>query len=161
MGRPWHTSGPVRASLPGCVCHHVPVLHSLTRLGDTLRSTDERLRSGRGALPAPQPTGFPILDQFLGGGLRPGELTLLGGQQGLGKTSMALQMAREAARLGRPVLYVSYEHDAFNILQRLLAIEAGEQGGRDAVTMRDVRSVLEHAGDPSSLAQRLAALPGR
>src|SRR3990172_8308415 len=39
------------------------------------------------------PLGFTPLDKTIGGGLRPGELLLVGGAQGTGKTTMALQSA--------------------------------------------------------------------
>src|SRR4051794_41212017 len=45
----------------------------------------------------PIPTGFDALDQWIGGGLRPGELVLLGGAQGVGKTTLCLQLARNVA----------------------------------------------------------------
>jgi replicative DNA helicase len=53
------------------------------------------------------PTGFPLLDDALGGGLRAGTLDLLAGAQGEGKTTFALQVARGCARTGRPVLFCS------------------------------------------------------
>src|SRR4051794_40213573 len=45
----------------------------------------------------PIPTGFEALDQWIGNGIRPGELALLGGAQGVGKTTFCLQMARNIA----------------------------------------------------------------
>ena len=49
----------------------------------------------------PVPLGFTPLDKTIGGGLRAGELLLIGGAQGTGKTTMALQMARNIARAAR------------------------------------------------------------
>lgn len=138
----------------------MPVLHTLTRLDTVLDELDGRLRSGLSAAPTPLPTGFDPLDDYLGGGLRPGELILLGGQQGLGKTTMALQMAREAALGGARVLYVSYEHDPGTVLQRLLAIESAELGGDDAPGLREIRTALEAVGVEASLGQRLGDRPG-
>ena len=132
----------------------------LTRLGDVMRSTDATLRTGGPASPAPWPTGFTPLDHYLGGGLRPGELALIGGPQGLGKTTFVLQVAREAMRRGHPVLYVSYEHDAVTVLERLLAMEAGESAGIEAPGLRDLRALLEAAGDTAGLLDRLARRPG-
>jgi replicative DNA helicase len=144
----------------------------LSRLSDVLASTDTRLRQGDAATLRPWATGFDPLDGFLSGGLRPGELTLLGGPQGLGKTTFALQVARQALAAGHRVLYVSFEHDAVNLLQRLLAAEAGERAGRDAVSLRAVRALVEGDGaamspspspslSPSlSLSDKLAETPG-
>jgi len=132
----------------------------LARLSDVLGETDARLRRGEAAAHRPWPTGFVPLDSYLAGGLRPGELALLGGPQGLGKTTFALQVARQAMASGHPVLYVSYEHDAVNVLERLLAAEAGERAGVDAVPLRAVRALLEGDGTASSLSEKLAQTPG-
>jgi replicative DNA helicase len=132
----------------------------LSRLSDVLTDTDARLRQGQGGALRPWPTGFEPLDGILSGGMRPGELTLLGGPQGLGKTTFALQVGRQVLRQGSPVLYVSYEHDAVNLLERLLAAEAGERAGRDAVPLRDVRALIEGDGSAASLSDKLAETPG-
>ena len=72
----------------------------------------------------PIPTGFDALDQWIGGGLRPGELVLLGGAQGVGKTTLCLQLARNiAARGDANVLYACYEHPEEYVLNRLLVQE--------------------------------------
>ncbi len=132
----------------------------LSRLSDVLAATDARLQQGLAAALPPWPTGFQPLDGFLSGGLRPGELTLLGGPQGLGKTTFALQVGRQSLVAGHSVLYVSYEHDSVNILERLLAAEAGERAGVDAVPLRAVRALLEGDGTSSSLSDKLAETPG-
>jgi len=74
---------------------------------------------GRG----PAATGFEPIDTVLDGGLLPGELVLVGGQPGVGKTILALQWARHMAGRGRPVLYACYEHDEAALLHRLLLQE--------------------------------------
>ena len=132
-----------------------------TRLSDVLAATDARLRQGESAAARPWATGFDPLDSYLAGGLRPGELTLLGGPQGLGKTTFALQVARHVLSQGHPVLYVCYEHDAVNLLERLLAAEAGERAGLDAVPLRSVRALLEGDGSAMSLTDKLGRDPGR
>ena len=58
---------------------------------------------------APPPTGVEELDRVLGGGLVPGSVTLLGGEPGIGKSTVLLQAAAEVAVSGRTVLYVSGE----------------------------------------------------
>jgi len=132
----------------------------LSRLSDVLAATDARLRQGEAATMRPWATGFEPLDGFLSGGLRPGELTLLGGPQGLGKTTFALQVARHVLAGGHPVLYVSYEHDAVNLLERLVAAEAGERAGRDAASLKAVRALVEGDGTAASLSDKLAETPG-
>jgi len=55
------------------------------------------------------PTPFPTITWSSGGGLYPGELWYLGGRPGAGKTEIALQFARHAAKRSGPVLVVSKE----------------------------------------------------
>lgn len=57
----------------------------------------------------PRPTGIGELDRVLGGGLVPGSVTLLGGEPGIGKSTILLQAAGEVAASGRTVLYLSGE----------------------------------------------------
>ncbi len=54
-------------------------------------------------------TGFPELDRVLGGGLLPGSLVLTGGDPGIGKSTLLLQICRQMAEKGSRVLYVSGE----------------------------------------------------
>ena len=51
------------------------------------------------------PTGFPSLDRLLGGGLRRGDLVVLGGDVGSGKSALALGIAVRAAQQGRGVVF--------------------------------------------------------
>lgn len=125
-----------------------------------LADTDRRLQSG-GRRRRIWPTGFGVLDKGLGGGLRAGELILLAGPQGLGKTTWMLQTARNIARAGRPALLFSYEHDAEALAIRLLALEAGERGGVNAANAGRIRQVFEAAdGSTTGLVDRLARLNG-
>ena len=93
-------------------------------LSDVLAATDRRLDAGLTAAARVTPTGFHPLDTYLAGGLRAGELTLLGGPQGLGKTTMALQILRNVVVSGGTGLYFSFEHDPATVLERFVAIEA-------------------------------------
>ncbi|MFM7647064.1 MAG: DNA repair protein RadA [Cyanobium sp.] len=62
-------------------------------------------------------SGYSELDRVLGGGLVPGSLVLLGGDPGIGKSTLLLQSARAmAARV--PVLYVSAEESAQQVKLR-------------------------------------------
>jgi replicative DNA helicase len=104
-----------------------------TSNADTPRSLRDVLRAARLDPPevgrrwrSPLATGFDLLDRLLDGGLRNHELLVLGGSPGVGKTVAALQMARHAARQGRPTVYVSFEHDEATMLGRLLVMELGD-----------------------------------
>lgn len=73
----------------------------------------------------PVPLGFTPFDKSIGGGLRAGEMLLIGGAQGTGKTTMALQMARNIVMSGlASVLYICFEHDEEYLLNRIIAQES-------------------------------------
>ena len=138
-----------------------PVSEPVVSLRSVLNRTDDAARHGEAAGASIFPTGFVPLDAYLGGGLRSGELALLGGPQGLGKTTMALQMARNAAVAGRDVLYFSFEHDDVTMLTRLIALEAGILNGADAVTLKQIRNAVDSTDKSAEgLAGRLAGLGG-
>ena len=94
----------------------------------------------------PVPLGFTPLDKTIGGGLRAGELLLIGGAQGTGKTTMAVQMARNIVMGGQAsVLYVCYEHDEEYLLNRIIAMESALQhlpGRVNGVKLQDVRKEI-------------------
>jgi replicative DNA helicase len=110
---------------------------------DVLTNLNERIASGRVEEFMPIATGFVPLDKTIGGGLRPGELMLIGGAQGAGKTTMALQMARNMAASGQAtVLYVCFEHEEEYLIQRMIAMESAlthlpQKSG--AVKIQDVK----------------------
>ena len=54
-------------------------------------------------------TSMKELDRVLGGGIVPGSLLLLGGDPGIGKSTLLLQVCRNLARSGKQVLYISGE----------------------------------------------------
>jgi DNA repair protein RadA/Sms len=58
------------------------------------------------------PTGIAELDRVLGGGALPGMVILVGGEPGIGKSTLLLQVAGYISRTGQPVLYVSGEESA-------------------------------------------------
>jgi DNA repair protein RadA/Sms len=64
------------------------------------------------------PTGIGELDRVLGGGVVRGSLVLIGGDPGIGKSTLLLQAARALALAGPPVLYVSAEESAAQVKMR-------------------------------------------
>lgn len=136
----------------------VGVDQQLTTVGASLARSDERMLTGRNAAGRVWRTGFGGLDPLIGGGMRAGSLILLAGPQGLGKSTFALQVARNNAATGRPVLYFSYEHDAEDITQKLLAMEAGELDDSDQVRITTIRSIFDDLF-ASSLERRLESVP--
>src|SRR5450756_2315813 len=92
---------------------------------DVLVDLNDRISSGNLADYQAVPLGFTPLDKTIGGGLRPGELLLIGGAQGTGKTTMPLQMARNVASGGQAnVLYICFEHEEHYLLNRMIAMES-------------------------------------
>jgi len=80
---------------------------------------NEAIKAGRLAGIA---TGFAKLDE-LTGGLKPGQLIVMGARPGMGKTSIALFIARNAAKQGKRVLFYSLEMLKADLLKILLAAE--------------------------------------
>lgn len=69
-------------------------------------------------------TGFEMIDNAFGG-LRPGEVTLIGGRPSMGKTSLALRIALNAARAGKNVLYFTTECSPMALDIRLVSMISG------------------------------------
>ena len=68
-------------------------------------------------------SGVGELDRVLGGGIVPGSLTLVGGEPGIGKSTLLLQVASNLAGKGLRVLYVSGEESARQIKLRAQRLE--------------------------------------
>ncbi len=64
------------------------------------------------------PTGVDEFDRVLSGGLVPGSVTLLGGEPGIGKSTLLLQVLVARAALGHQVLLVSAEESAHQVRLR-------------------------------------------
>ncbi|WP_426242465.1 DnaB-like helicase C-terminal domain-containing protein [Nocardioides sp. LHG3406-4] len=132
----------------------------LTSLSQVLERVDGRLLDPESDAQV-WPTGFPLLDQELGGGLRPGTLNLLGGAQGEGKTTFALQVARSCARSGRPALLLSFELEAEALLQKVISAEAAEAASSSMpLSVRQVRAAFEGTDGAGGLPERLGEHAG-
>jgi DNA repair protein RadA/Sms len=75
-----------------------------------------------------RPTGVPELDRVLGGGLVPGSVTLLGGEPGIGKSTLVLQVLAAVAASGRRALLVSGEESAAQVHMRARRLGAVTDG---------------------------------
>src|SRR5437773_10452769 len=72
-------------------------------------------------------TGLPEFDFVLGGGIVPGSMILIGGEPGIGKSTLLLQAAARLETAGRTVLYASGEESPDQI--RLRADRLEEDAG--------------------------------
>ena len=63
-------------------------------------------------------TGIKELDRVLGGGIVQGSMTLVGGDPGIGKSTLLLQVCRNLSEMGRKVLYISGEESPAQIKMR-------------------------------------------
>ena len=85
-------------------------------------------------------TGMAELDTVLGGGLIPGSVTLLGGEPGIGKSTLLLQLANHVAAT-TPTLYLSAEESAAQIGVRARRLGVGGSNLR-VVADTDLDTVL-------------------
>ncbi len=104
-----------------------------------------RLREARAGAPTRLASGSSELDRVLGGGLVPGSVVLLGGDPGIGKSTLLLQtLARLAETV--PVLYASGEESAAQIATRAQRLQLGDA---DLPLLIDARleAILDAAAD--------------
>jgi DNA repair protein RadA/Sms len=105
-----------------------------------------------GREPRRTPTGIGELDRVLGGGLVPGTLILVGGDPGVGKSTLLLQAATALARQGLIVLYVSGEESVGQVGERGRRLQA-EAPGLYLASETSLEAILEHVAalKPASL----------
>jgi DNA repair protein RadA/Sms len=72
------------------------------------------------------PTGIPELDRVLGGGLVPGSAVLVGGEPGIGKSTLLLQAAAKLAETGVRVVYLSGEEAPAQVRMRAARLGLAE-----------------------------------
>jgi replicative DNA helicase len=123
---------------------------------------DRRVAEGNVGHLRSLPTGFRPLDDVLNGGLHAGELMVVGGRQGVGKTIFGLQLARNAACSddGSGALYICYEHSREHLFSRLLCLESAEQGCPAPLTLKKLNEIALREADGLGLLERLRRLPG-
>jgi DNA repair protein RadA/Sms len=117
-----------------------------------LRSAPRTLDEISGDVEARLPMAMGEFSRVLGGGIVPGSVVLIGGDPGIGKSTLLLQMALELAQNGR-VLYVSGEESERQIKMRAIRLLAGADGAVSfppnlyLVTETNLTVILEHLDD--------------
>lgn len=99
-----------------------------------------------------RPTGLAEFDRALGGGLVPGSAVLMGGDPGIGKSTLLLQAAATVARSGAQAVYVSGEEAAGQVRMRATRLGLADAPIRlaAATSVRDILTTLGR-GDPPAL----------
>jgi DNA repair protein RadA/Sms len=110
--------------------------------GQTIPLTDLATEE---APPRRASSGIDELDRVLGGGLVPASAILVGGDPGIGKSTLLLQAAASFARKGLKCLYISGEEAAAQVrmrAQRLCLTDASVQLGAET-NLRDILTTLD------------------
>jgi DNA repair protein RadA/Sms len=104
---------------------------------------------GRAAPPPRHQTGMAELDRVLGGGFVPGSVVLVGGDPGIGKSTIMLQAAARIAQAGKRALYISGEEaiDQVRLRAQRLGLEEAPLGLAAATNLRDIAASLEQESD--------------
>ena len=90
---------------------------------------------------------------MLGGGLVAGSTVLIGGDPGIGKSTLVLQAAAALASAGREVAYVSGEEsiDQIRLRAARLGVQAAPVQLSAATSVRDILGTFDQAGAPQLL----------
>ena len=101
------------------------------------------------ALPPRMSSGIGELDRALGGGFVAGSATLIGGDPGIGKSTLLLQAAAKLALAGKSVAYVSGEEAADQVRLRAQRLGVGHAplGLAAATSVRDILATFPQAPD--------------
>lgn len=105
------------------------------------------------ALPERMPSGIAEFDRALGGGFVEGSATLIGGDPGIGKSTLLLQAAAKIASRGLSVAYVSGEEAADQVRLRARRLGLGQAPVQlaAATSVRDILTTLSMTTPPDLL----------
>ncbi|CCG08045.1 DNA repair protein RadA [Pararhodospirillum photometricum] len=105
-----------------------------------------------GSAPPPPrlPTGMAELDRVTGGGLVPGSALLVGGDPGIGKSTLMLQVTAALARGGARCAYLSGEEavDQVRLRARRLGLTDAPVGLASTTNLRDILATLDSGTPP-------------
>lgn len=97
----------------------------------------------------PVSTGIGKLDDAMNGGMRNGQLHILGAVSSLGKTTLTVQVADTIAASGRPVLFVTIEQSRQEIVSKSIARLMYIHGGHTATTWEIMEGYMSTGFDDS------------
>lgn len=123
-------------------------VHAARGLGG--RSTPQRLRDIGGDVEERLPVSIGEFARVLGGGVVPGSVVLIGGDPGIGKSTLLLQVALEMAH-ALPVLYVSGEESERQIKMRALRLLRPETPKHASSRQRKAQSSQLEDGENDDL----------
>ena len=91
------------------------------------------------------PTGMPELDRVLGGGVVAGDVVLIGGEPGIGKSTLLLQAGALVSQKGKKVLYISGEESLSQIKLRAerLKVSSSSLSVLCEVSMERIKKFIE------------------
>ena len=89
-------------------------------------------------------TGIPELDRVLGGGVVKGAVTLLGGDPGIGKSTLSLQISTQLAKAGLKILYVSAEESIQQTKLRSERLNISSSENIYIVNQTNLSQILEY-----------------
>ena len=103
------------------------------------------------ALPERMSTGIREFDRALGGGLVAASATLIGGDPGIGKSTLLLQAAAMMASAGRTVVYISGEEASDQVRLRARRLGLGDAPLKlaAATSVRDILTTLDEGAPPA------------
>jgi DNA repair protein RadA/Sms len=106
---------------------------------------------GAGTPPPRLASGIEELDRVLGGGIVPGAALLIGGDPGIGKSTLMLQAAAAIAGQGREAVYVSGEEsvDQIRLRARRLGLAAAPVRLASATAVGDILATIDHPQAPA------------
>lgn len=124
--------------------------HDLSSGGKTVQFVD---LDKPGEMPVRQSTGLSEFDRALGGGLVPGSAILMGGDPGIGKSTLLLQAAAKVARSGRGTVYVSGEEASGQVRMRAARLGLSDAPVKLAAAtgVRDILTTLGSMPPPDLL----------
>jgi len=125
--------------------------HDLSSGGQAIKLVG--LNAGPSELPKRLSSGIAEFDRAIGGGIVAGSAMLVGGDPGIGKSTLLLQVAAKIASAGGSAVYVSGEEAADQVRLRARRLGLGHAPVQlaAATSVRDILTTMADSGPPSLL----------